>query len=57
MDELIKKEDILEYSYYDETMDYVVVLNKEKLKKIFKAQHIIFEEHYFKNQGKDNTYG
>ena len=40
----IKLEDILNYSFYDEEHKLTVVLNREKLKQLFNADRIIFEE-------------
>lgn len=42
--ENIKKEDIRQYSFYDETKQLCVVLNKDFLKKIFQADNILLEE-------------
>lgn len=42
----VNKCDILEYSYYDENHNYIVKLNKNKLKELFKADEIILEEKY-----------
>ena len=46
MENIIKKEDIIDYGYYEDPNHYVIVLNREKLKEIFKADKIIFEETY-----------
>jgi hypothetical protein len=42
--DIIYKDEIFEYSFYDESKKITVVLNKENLKKIFKADHILLEE-------------
>lgn len=41
----IKKEEILDYSYYDENGKLIAVLNKEKLKEILKADEIRIGEY------------
>ncbi len=46
MPDMIKKSDIMDYGYYDETNKYIIKLNKEILKEIFNADDIIFEEVY-----------
>lgn len=46
MNNMIKKEDILSYGYYDEAKNYVVVIDRQKLKEIFDADRVIFEESY-----------
>lgn len=47
MDEEVQKailfKEIIKYSYYDETQDYVVVLDENKLKEIFNAKYIQIE--------------
>lgn len=40
------KDYILNYGFYNENYQYVVVLDKEKLKKIFDADIILLEENY-----------
>ena len=40
----INKCDILEYAYYDENHNYIVKLNRNKLRELFKADEIILEE-------------
>ncbi len=42
-DKRINTGDIFEYGYYDENMKKIVVLNKEKILKIFNASEIILE--------------
>ena len=44
MNDTIKKDDILSYGYYDDDKKYVVVINRQKLKEIFGADRVIFEE-------------
>jgi len=46
MDKKIDKDEILSYGYYDESGKYVAVINRQKLKEIFKADRVIFEETY-----------
>lgn len=46
MDNKINKDDILSYGYYDESGKYVAVINRQKLKEIFNADRVIFEEIY-----------
>ena len=46
MDNMIKKEDILSYGYYDESGKYVVVIDRQKLGKIYGADRVIFQECY-----------
>lgn len=41
---MISKDDILEYGYCDEQDNYIAVLNKEKLKEIFNANIIRFDD-------------
>lgn len=40
------KDYILNYGFYNENHQYVVVLDKEKLKKMFDADIILLEENY-----------
>lgn len=46
MENTIKKDEILSYGYYDDNKDYVAVIDRQKLKEIFKADRVIFEETY-----------
>ena len=46
MENTIKKDEILSYGYYDDDKNYVVVINRQKLKEIFGADRVIFEEQY-----------
>ena len=46
MSDMIRKDDILSYGYYDDSRKYVVVINRQKLKEIFGADRVIFEESY-----------
>lgn len=50
MNDTIKKDDILNYGYYDESNKYVVVINRQKLKEIFGADRVIFEETYGRDE-------
>lgn len=43
-EQTIIRSDIIKYGYYDESQKYIVVLNKDKLKEIFNADIIKFEE-------------
>lgn len=40
----ITLDDIFDYSFYDDNKKYVVKLNESKLKELFEADEIIFEE-------------
>lgn len=44
MEDNIKKEDIMSYSFYNENHEYVVCLNVPKLEEIFQADSIILHE-------------
>ena len=44
IEETIKKSDLLNYSFYDESHKLVAVINEELLKKIFKADIILLKE-------------
>lgn len=46
MENMIKKDEILCYGYYDDNKEYVAVIDRQKLKEIFKADRVIFEETY-----------
>lgn len=43
MEEFLKE--IMDYSFYDDAHNLVVKLNEEKLKELYEADEIIFEEH------------
>lgn len=43
-DERINKDDILDYSFYDDQHKLNVVINKEYLKKLFNADIILLDE-------------
>lgn len=45
-DNNIEKFEIMDYGFYEDSKQYVVVLNREKLKKLFGADKVIFEEVY-----------
>ena len=44
IEEMIKKSDLFNYSFYDEEHNLVTVVNEELLKKIFKTDIIILHE-------------
>ena len=44
MEENIKKSDLLEYSFYDDSHKLVTVVNEDLLKKIFKSDIILLNE-------------
>jgi len=46
MSEMINKEELLQYGYYEDDKTYVAVIDRQKLKDIFKADKVIFEEIY-----------
>ena len=38
------KHDIINYTYYNDQNKYIVILDKEKIKKLFNADIVAFEE-------------
>lgn len=40
----MEKEEILRYTYYDEAGKYIAIIDKDKLKEIFKVDEVRFEE-------------
>lgn len=46
MGDVIHKDEILNYGYYEDDKKYVAVINRQKLKELFKADKVIFEEIY-----------
>lgn len=48
IEETIKKSDLLNYSFYDESHKLVAVVNEDLLKKIFEADIIMLNENEHK---------
>ena len=42
----IKKEDLLDYSYYDENGKLIAILNREKIKEILDVDEVRLGEYY-----------
>lgn len=42
----MNKKDIMKYGFYNESKQFIVVLNEDKLKEIFKADIILLKEEY-----------
>lgn len=47
-EEIIKKSDLLEYSFYDDNHNLVTVVNEDLLKKVFNADIILLHEYEHK---------
>lgn len=43
-EDIFRKSEIMKYGFYDDNHHYIVILNKEKLKEIFNADDILWEE-------------
>lgn len=43
-EEKINKSELFKYSFYEENGKYIVVLNKDNIKKMFNADDVIWEE-------------
>lgn len=46
MYDFISKDDLMDYGFCDDSGKYIVKINKDKLKEIYKADDIIFEEQF-----------
>lgn len=42
----INKKDLMDYGFCDESGNYIVKINKDKLKELYGADDIIFQENY-----------
>ena len=48
MEEVIKKADLMQYGFYDDSHNYTIVLNQAYLKELFNADVILLEEYEHK---------